>query len=171
VKELRLNGVATDDAANTFLATTYLARFNAQFSVAPVATVNLHRPLTADEKKHLASIFSRQTARTVQNDFSFSFNNRWYQLTATQSIVVRKKDIVTVEEHLDTTIHVRLRDKELNYTILPARPKKARQTIPWVLAPTPSSVPHKPSPHHPWRQPFLMKTRQNTPRVQGEGGG
>lgn len=173
VKELRLNQIATDEAANIFLHDTYLAKFNRQFSVPPAALVNLHRPLTADEKKNLASIFSRQTRRTVQNDFTFAFGNQWYQLVATQSIAIRKKDIVTVEEHLDGTIHVRLRGKELRYTTLPARPKPASRMIPWVLATSSSSALRpawRPAPDHPWRRQQFVRSVPTPARPQPSKG-
>ena len=148
IKELRLASISTIEEASHFLEQTFLPKFSAKFSVQPASTANLHKPLTQDDKKNLSSIFSRHTNRTVQNDFTFSVNNQWYQLTATQSIIVRKKDVVTVEEWTDGTIHVRLRGKELNYELLPARPKKTKN-IQWVLAATHEPV--KPATNHPWR--------------------
>lgn len=148
VKELRLAKISNEADANTFLL-TYLPKFNAKFSVEPASKENLHRPLTADEKKHLSSTLSRHTERTVQNDFTFSIHKQWYQLTATQVIAVRKKDVVTVEEYTDDTIHIRLRGKELNYTILPARPRK-QIAVTWALAPR--NTAHTPPSSHPWRQ-------------------
>lgn len=160
VKELRLQRIATNEKANLFLHTTYLPKFNRQFAVQPESSVNLHRPLTKNEKKHLDSIFARHTERTVQNDFTFSFNSQWYQLTATQAVVVRKKERVTVESWLDGTIHIRLRGKELNYIVLPHRPKKATETTPWVLAQTPERVPNKPAADHPWKRTFLLQAHR-----------
>lgn len=151
VKELRLAGISTVEEANRFLREIFLPKFNAKFSVQPASRTNLHRTLTVDEQKRLASILSRHTSRTVQNDFTFSFNNQWYQITETQSVAVSKKDIVTVEEHTDNTIHLRLRGKELNYTLLPMRPKKVTNTAPWVLAATPVRTPAKLAPRQPQR--------------------
>lgn len=148
IKELRLKNISTPEEANTFLAEEFLPTFNAKFSVEPVSKANLHRALVADEKKQLNSIFSRHTERTVRNDFTISMSKQWYQITATQSIAVRKKDVVIVEEHIDGTIHIRLRGKELNYTILPERPQKTKNTQ-WVLALTREVV--KPAADHPWR--------------------
>lgn len=135
IKELRLAGISTVKEANRFLREIFLPKFNARFSVEPVSKANLHRPLGASEKNRLDSTLSRHTERTVQNDFTFSFGNQWYQITATQALAVRRKDVVTVEEHLDGMIHLRLRGKELNYTLLPERPKKASPHLSaWVLA-------------------------------------
>mgnify|MGYP001583368004 FL=1 len=145
VKELRLVGISTVEPANRFLKEMFLPKFNAQFSVQPVSKVNLHRPLSADEKKNLDSILSRHTERTVQNDFTIAFDTAWYQLIATQAVVVQKKERVIIEEHTDTTLHIRLRGKDLHYTLLPERPKKASQAATWVLAATQERQANKPT--------------------------
>lgn len=156
VKELRLRGISTAEEANIFLKEIFLPKFNATFSVEPASKENLHKLLTTDEKKNLHSILSRHTNRTVQNDFTLAFGKKWYQIIATQAVAVHKKDVVTVEEQTDDTIHLRLRNKELNYTLLPARPKKTKNT-PWVLAKDIVRVPYKPATNHPWRKTFLVK--------------
>lgn len=145
IKELRLAGISTVEEANHFIREVFLPKFNAKFSVDPVSKTDLHRPPTVDEKKLLASTLSRHIERTVQNDFTFSFNSQWYQLTVTQAIAVRKKDVVMVEEHLDGSVHIRLRGKELNYTLLPERPKKVSPHLSaWVLAADPARQANKP---------------------------
>lgn len=134
VKELRLNNISTIAEANEFLEKTFIPTFNAKFSVEPKAKADFHTPLTLKEQKQLAGIFSRQTPRIAQNDFTVSFKNQWYQLTKDQPVTVCKKDQVIIEERLDNTIKIRLRGKYLNYQVLPVRPKKQLQ--PWVLAAT-----------------------------------
>jgi transposase-like protein len=151
VKELRLANIMTVEEASRFLKETFIPMFNEKFAVEPVSSSNMHQTLTEKEKKLLPSIFSRQEKRTVQNDFTFSFQNQWYQLTEQQPVTICKKDEVTIEEHLDHSIHVRLRGKELGYVLLPERPKKA--LAPFVIA---KSAPRitKPRADHPWRQRF-----------------
>lgn len=149
VKELRLASISAIEEANRFLREVFLPKFNATFTVQPTSNANLHRPLTHEEKKNLDSLFSRHTERTVQNDFTFSFHNQWYQLLATQAIVVCKKDVVTLEEHTDTTIHIRLRGKELSYELLPERPKQASRSVSWALATVVSA-------HQPTRQRIIV---------------
>ena len=109
-----------------------MRQFNDRFSVLPVQPANLHQRLTDKERTQLPAIFSKQYKRTVQNDFTISFNNQWYQLTNDQSVTVAKQDRVTVEEHLDGIVKFRLRGKYLNYKTIPKRIPKKDQ--PWVLA-------------------------------------
>ena len=152
IKELRLAGINSMAKANEFLEKIFIAKFNARYAVEPAIEVDLHRQLTKKEADQLDAIFSKQTTRVVQNDFTISFNNQWYQLVENQPVTVCKKDGVIVEERLDGTIKIRLRGKHLNYEILPIRPKKNPQ--PWVLAATANRPPRPPSLNHPWRREF-----------------
>lgn len=149
VKELRLKNIATVKEANRFLKEIFIPSFNEKFSVIPSSNVNLHRELMEKERTTLPSIFSRHSKRTVQNDFTFSFKNKWHQLTEDQRVTICKKDIVTIEEWLDGSFHVRLRGKELNYKILPERPKRSH--APAVIVKTDSAT-WKPAADHPWRK-------------------
>ncbi len=151
IKELRLKNISTIVEANEFLEKIFIPKFNAKFSVVPKNRTNLHKQLTAEKLQNLTSIFSRQSKRTVLNDFTFSFQNQWYQLTKEQCVTVCKKDAVIIEEHLDHSIHVRLRGKYLNYKLLPKRPEKdiKIEKSTWIL---PASIPvRRPPNNHPWR--------------------
>jgi hypothetical protein len=147
-KALRLAGISTVAEANVFLATTFIPFFNQKFAVHPTSDTNLHRPLTEKETIALPSILSRHEARTVRNDFTIAWKTLWYQLTEQQSVTVCRQDVVTVEEHFDGIVHLRLRGKELNYVVLPERPKKVHHPV--VIAKTAPST-WKPAPDHPWR--------------------
>lgn len=152
VKELRLAGIFDRDAANTFLKETYLLDHNERFKVAPRSQGDAHRPLIDELRAKLSAILSIQSTRNVNNDFTIQFKNRWYQLSATQNITVFKGDMVVIEERLDDTIHIRLKDVYLAYTALPERPKPVRMKITALTKEKPKVVP--PS-GHPWRKAFL----------------
>lgn len=149
IKEMRLLNLSTIKEANLFLKKTFIPQFNKRFSVQPRNEANLHTPLTAKEQKELTNILSRQTKRTVQNDFTVSFNKQWYQLVKEQNATVCKKDEVMIEERLDNSIHIRLRSKYLNYALLPVRPKRQTREKLWVLPATRKT--YIPPQNHPWR--------------------
>jgi len=94
----------------------------------------------------------------VQNDFTIRFNNLWYQLTKEQPATIRPKDRVLIEERLDGSLKIRLRDKYLNYQILLTKPLR-QQKQPWVIAASQKKErkPYKPSKDHPWRKPFIIR--------------
>jgi len=157
VKEMRLLNLTSIEEANLFLKKVFIPQFNIRFSVQPRNEINLHAPLTVKEQNGLIGVLSRQTKRTVQNDFTVSFKNQWYQLIKEQPATVCKKDEVIIEERLDDSNHIRLRGKYLNYRLLPVRPKKQEAEKLWVL-PAARKI-YIPPQNHPWRHQ-LVYSRQ-----------
>lgn len=151
VKEMRLAGISNPGEGNTFLEKTFIPKFNERFAVPPEKEGNVHRPLTKIDKQNLNRIFSIQSTRKVNNDFTIQFKNHWYQLAEIQPITVRARDTVLVEEWLDETVHFSLREKHLNFTVLPERPKRVKKQ-PAIL--TTHKLNWKPPANHPWRKPF-----------------
>lgn len=135
IKEMRLHEISTVEEANRFLREAFIPDFNRRFSVIAAKNGDLHRSLTKTEEANLDAIFSRQETRTIQNDFTLSFRNQWYQLIEDQPVTVRPRENVTVEERLDGSIHLRLRGKYLNYRLLPVRIKRTTR-LSWVLPKT-----------------------------------
>jgi len=148
IKEMRLANITTPTQANVFLENVFLPLFNNKFSVVPAKGGDTHRPLSEADRNNLISIFSIQSTRRTNNDFTIQFKNNWYQLAEIQPTTVRPKQEVIVEEWLDGTIHFRLQKLYLNYTVLPARPKKTKKQ-PVIL--TKHKLNWKPSADHPWR--------------------
>lgn len=151
IKEMRLRGIKTQDEANRYLEKDFLPWFNQRFMVNPVDHGDLHRKISKQEAKHIDSILSRQTERTVNNDFTISFAKQWYQITKQQPVTVCKKDKVTIEERTDGSLQVRLRGRYLNIKPIPFRPKRSPKEL-WIIAKTKPVVgPQKPPRNHPWR--------------------
>jgi hypothetical protein len=150
VKELRLAKISTLEAANEFLK-TYIPKFNKQFAVVPTKQADLHRPVSKKLKNELPQIFSIQSQRKVQNDYTILFKTQFFQLEEKQPTTVFKKDTVTVEEHLNGETKISIKDHYLNYQVLPERPKK--QNIP-LVAITRQKSSWTPPADHPWKRPF-----------------
>ena len=151
VKEMRLADSKDPDSANQFIHKQYIPDHNKRFSVRARNESDAHRPLTDDIRNKLNSIFSIQSKRKVNNDYTIQFKNEWFQLEATQDVTVYKRDEVLIEERLNETVHIRLKDTYLTYHTLPERPKKI--SIP-VVALTSKAPLWKPPENHPWRKPF-----------------
>ena len=155
VKEIRLAGISTIESANKFLE-DYIIKFNAKFAVIPNRKANLHRSVNKQTQDTLLQIFSRQSQRKVNNDYTIMFENKYFQLDKEQPTTVYKKDAVIIEEHLDDSIKINLNGHYLNYNVLPEKPKKqidvnlpaltARKQFNW-----------KPPANHPWRQHFVKR--------------
>lgn len=149
VKEMRLADVKKRDEANHFICKKYIPDHNKRFSVPAKDENDAHRPLSDDIRAKLSSIFSIQSKRKVNNDYTIQFKNQWFQLEAKQKTAVYKRDEVIVEERLDGTIHVRLKDTYLEYRKLPDRPKPV--FVP-IAALTRQKPEWKPPKDHPWRK-------------------
>jgi transposase-like protein len=149
VKEMRLADIKTQDEANRFVCKEYIPDHDRRFSVPAKNTSDAHRPLSDGLRTMLPSIFSVQSKRKVHNDYTIQFKNHWFQLKDQQKTSVYKRDEVTVEERLDDTIHIRLKDVYLEYRILPERPKPV--DVP-LVAITGQKPYRKPPVNHPWRK-------------------
>ncbi|WP_055338116.1 ISNCY family transposase [Ralstonia solanacearum] len=77
VKELRLRGISSMEAANAF-APTFMADFNARFAKLPRSDFDTHRPLRGDED--LARIFSWREWRKVSQSLTLQYAKVMYLL-------------------------------------------------------------------------------------------
>lgn len=148
VKEMRLQNITTPEEANIFLNKVFIPKFNEKFSVIPTKEGDVHKVMTPQDKQNIDHIFSIQSTRVINGDFTIQFKNSWYQLKEIQPTTVRAKEQVTVEKWLDGTVHFNLRTFDLSYLLLPERPPRTK-LLPVVL--TTHKLNWKPPLNHPWR--------------------
>ena len=129
VKELRLRGIGDIAVANKFLEVEFIPDFNQRFAVVAKGKNDLHRKPDGAQLANLDAIFSIQSQRKVQNDFTVRFKNQWIQIAKEQIVTVCRKDSVLIEERLDGALAIRLRNKYLNFKILPEKPQKSKQIM------------------------------------------
>lgn len=163
VKELRLACVTDIENANKFLE-KYIPKFNAQFSVIPQRNKDLHKKINENIKLKFPQIFSIQSERKINNDWTIMFKNQYFQLDEIQPTTVYKKDTVIIEEHLTGEIKVNLKGHYLNYQVLPERPKKEID-IKLVALTKQKQTAYKPPIDHPWRRQFLFNKIKNQQQV------
>ena len=78
VKELRLAGIATVDAGNTFLP-GFIEHFNARFAVVPARPGDLHRPLSVPLDR-LGDILCHRELRHVSQQLTVAYNRQLFVL-------------------------------------------------------------------------------------------
>lgn len=152
VKELRLAGIGTIEAANECLEHSFMPMCNQRFTVEPACAVDAHRPY---EGYDLDAILCRQERRVVANDYTIQYRNTRYQIAREYIAAGLRRAQVTVEQRLDGSIKVRYRNQYLKCHALPERPKAAEQEP--MQRHGRRSAPrqgHKPAADHPWRKPF-----------------
>ena len=155
VKELRLAGISTMEAANKFLLEVYIPDHNERCACEPASPGDAHRPLLKSHR--LDEILSLRTERTVFNDFTVRFQNKFFQVLPDQPVRVRPKDKVLVEIRLDDSKHLRFKDQYLNFKPIEKRPYKPYYEA--CKQPAAASMPFKPyapPQGHPWRRYALQ---------------
>jgi len=145
VKELRLAGISTKEAANKFLREVYIPRHNCRYAVEPANPVDVHRPLLRSHD--LDAILSIHKDRQVHNDSIVRCDNRFLLLADGHGLRPRTK--VVVEERLDGTLRIAHQGRYLQFKqvqVRPHVPEQLRRTKSKVILP---DVPHLP------RNPFF----------------
>ncbi len=168
VKEMRLANINTIAEANRYLKEIFIPKFNAQFGVVAKRKANLHKKLNKEQRSSLGQIMSIHSERVVNNDYTVRFKTKYYQLQEVQPVTVYKKNRVAMEEHLSGELKICLRNKYLNYFILPERPKKEINVKLVALTKTkPNSW--IPPANHPWKIQYLNNKYQAKEVVNKSG--
>jgi transposase len=157
VKELRLAGIKDIEEANQCLC-GFVESLNVKFAVEPRSSADFHRPVPQD--MNLRTVFCREEPRTVGNDWVVRYKNRFFQI-GLQSNLPPARRRVMVQEHLDGSIHMVYRDREVLFVEIKELPHKASKTHQKQQAHGLRKK-YVPPPDHPWRRYSL----QTQPRTQ-----
>jgi transposase len=155
VKALRLEGISDLARANDYLEQTFLPDLNERFTVVAKQRADLHRRVPP--RLALDQVLAFEEERTVQNDWTVRWRNRWFQLTAANGRLGLAGRRVVVREQLDGTIHLLFGGRELEWRELPGRPERPAAATPTEddgPPPETGSAAGKPAADHPWRRPF-----------------
>jgi molybdenum-dependent DNA-binding transcriptional regulator ModE len=148
VKELRLHGITTLEGANELLADGFSERLNARFQREPARPRDFHRRVP--KGLNLAQVFCWEETRSVQNDWTIRYNNRFYQILKENRPRPRPKEKVLVRLLLDRNVQILYRDKKLTYEPIAQPPPRTQEKAALVQQPTPHAQ-CRPAPDHPWR--------------------
>lgn len=111
VKELRIAGINTIDAANDFLL-TYIPKHNHQFSVPPASDIDKHKPLALSEEE-LDKALSFKHQRQVRNDYSLSFRGNKFEVLTHNPMPYLRGQKVDILESLSGDLVIQFQGKEL----------------------------------------------------------
>ncbi len=153
VKELRLAGISDMASANEYLEKVYIPKHNTKFAVAPASPANAHRVLRVAQK--LDGILCLKLDRTLANDYTLRYKNRFLQLEQQQNVRIRPGSVVSVEERLDGSLHLKFKGAYLHYEAIEKRPYKGyyatnKSELHGIARPLKgTSIPGR---KHPWRK-------------------
>jgi hypothetical protein len=152
VKEMRLRGIGTIDAANALPDKSFLAEVNRRCAVKPTKADDLHRrlhPRAAD----LSEVLCVQQRRAVGNDWCVRWHNRWLQIGVEHAGLALAGKRVLVKQKADGTLVLEHQGRTLAWTeIRTRRPDPPPKTKPAVV----NNKRWKPAKTHPWQRPIKL---------------
>jgi hypothetical protein len=113
VKELRLRGISTIDAANAFMP-TFLADYNGRFGKSPRDPHDAHRSIRTDED--LDSIFAWRELRKVTQNLTLHYERKLYLLADTPENRRLIGKFIDVFQFPDGRIEIRVAGTALPYS-------------------------------------------------------
>jgi transposase len=160
VKEMRVAGIATLEAANRFLEITFWPFWGQRFAVQPTRSSDAHRRL--DRRQRLEEILSVRVARTVAADHTVSWDGQRWGVPRENICAGLRGAAAEIERRLDGSHWLRFRNRYLPLQACPAAPRSASPSglRPAGLAERKIQPPRecKPKyhvpPEHPWRRPW-----------------
>ena len=150
IKEMRLAKICNMEDANKFLQ-TYLPKYILKFSIPAKSHKNLHRkiPKTLD----LNWVFAFRDERTISNDFTVRWNNRFFLLKKPTRTLKRKKCMVI--ENLKGQIRICYKNRILEFKEITENTleqiRKTTKLMKATAKKTKAKKPYKPAANHPWR--------------------
>lgn len=156
VKELRLNGISTPEAANAFLP-EYLDDLNGRFAVVPQNPNNAHVLLS--KECNLDLIFTIQSFRVLSKNLTLTFKNTIYQIQTDRQSYALRKARVCVREKEDGKIEILYKDKPLKFSTYHCQQKQGEVVDSKRLNEVMDNIQlnagkakYKPSKRHPWKR-------------------
>jgi len=154
VKGMRVAGVCTLEAANTYLEEEFLPWWNKTLTVPPASAEDAHRRLGREHD--LAATLSHVEQRQVTNDYTIRWDAKFYQIDRRDIRTGMRKATVRVEQRLDETLAVRFQDRYV-------RVRRCAPPLPAVVPPpsteaAPRHSPGKPKAKSDWMNSFSVRS-------------
>lgn len=127
VKELRLEGISTIEAANTYLP-AFMSRFNERFATVPARPENLHRPLERAPAQ-LDAILAWREQRYVTQQLALSYDSKRIILDETPLTAGLVGKYVETYEFPDGRLEVRWKGVPLSYRSFDKKQRVAHTAI------------------------------------------
>ncbi len=150
VKEMRLLGIRTIEAANAFLDGSFLTLVNERYTVKPYDSANAHLPRPSAST--LSVVLSWQESRGVAKDWTLRWRNRRLQIDARHAALGLPGRRVVVVERRDGSLCLLYGKHLLTFRNAPA----PTTPLPRPVVPKPPPGPRpRPAADHPWRRTAL----------------
>jgi transposase len=158
VKEMRLQGIGSLEAANAYLDGTFLQLLQERYTVEPRDSVNGHRPRPSAAT--LTLVLSWQETRSVAKDWTVCWRKRRLQIDARHAALGLPGRRVVVVERRDGTLAILYGRRLLTFHSAPAPAKPVTQISAQQKQ---HRNPYIPAANHPWRRRILSRRSDSAP--------
>jgi hypothetical protein len=149
VKKLRRKGIASHEAANTYLQEEYLPEHNRRFARSALRSEDYHRPRPCAAE--LEKIFRLETERVISDDWVVRYHSRFFQLEPESRHWAPARGKVMVCEARDGRLSIEYRGRAVPWRELAAG-DLAKRSVAERTSP-PASLPAAPAPKRKWTPP------------------
>ena len=160
LREMRVAQICSLESANRFLDEHFLPFWERRFTVEPADPVDTHRPLP--EGVDLQRLFAEEERRVIGADFTFRYNNCFYQINEPEADAAMPKTKITIERRLDGSTHFRWRERYLKPMELGRTKPRPAPEPKAVRKPEPRPTPPLPTANHPWKR-YPVRCGKNDP--------
>jgi len=154
VKGMRVAGVCSLEAANTYLEEKFLPWWNETLTVGPATAEDAHRALGKEHE--LAAILSHVEQRQVTNDYTIRWDGKFYQIDRRDVRAGMRKARVRVEQRLEGSLAVRFQNEYVRVRRC-AQPVRALQP-PKPTATKPPKAAGQPKRKSDWMSHFSLRS-------------
>ena len=148
VKELRLKGISSMQAANEYMP-VYREDYNRRFAVKPHSSHDAHRTLLKNENLDL--ILSHQEERTLSRNLTLQYRKVIYQIQTQRPTYALVNAKVTVCQNVQGEVNILYKGHQLSYTVYKKQEKHA-QVVSTKTLDHKINTPNPPAKDHPWRR-------------------
>ena len=135
---------------NKLLNNGFVDGLNDKFATPPVSEQDFHRPVP--KKLTLSEVFCYEETRTVCNDWTIRYDNRFLQLLKGKTQLPRPGEKVVVRRLLDGSLQIVYRERKLRLKAIGQPETRLKNKPPQRAVLTAKRTPYIPPPDHPWRQ-------------------
>lgn len=144
IKKLRRKNIGSYEAANQFLAESYLAEHNRRYCRAAASEEDFHRPTPS--VRRMEEIFCLESARTISKDWVVRYGGRLLQVQRQSSHHAPAEAKIIVQEWESGKLEIRYRGQKVAWqeiAALPARPEPPHNAVKAI---------YRPPATHPWKK-------------------
>jgi molybdenum-dependent DNA-binding transcriptional regulator ModE len=161
VKEMRLKGISDLKGANEFLSRTFLPAINRRFTVEARNETDAHQRLQVE----LNEVMSWEEERTVGNDWTVVWKNRWFQIERQHEHLSLARKKVMLRELRNGQVHLIYGGKRLRLQKLPGKLER-KKAEPKRIGRTKLV---KPAAWHPWKLDHVAAGKEYFKKKRAEG--